>query len=288
MCKQGLVYLYRGLRCVVFRWVCWIWLLSYRGLIMCNMIFELLPCVELLPYEWALRCWVEPTGSPCYSIRSRVLTHLCLPIAFAVCRQPQQQLQLALNAWRKVTAVIKEQRLNPQPQGRGTSAGPPSSVGSGGALSSSSRRQVRHPWDLLPDEDEEQTPPKPPQQQQAAGSGHRPGEDAGDGEEEGHPLVHASLADYPRRPPWRHLVTTGDTLAPLGLLAPNEIQLAKKARDLRDLQGRFMVSDREQQPLGLATAALFAREAPPPGVLALARAQVPMTQVRGVGLAVPV
>lgn len=155
---------------------------------------------------------------------------------------------------------------------------------------SSMRRQVKHPWDLLPDDEEEHTPSKvpPQQQQQAAGSRPQSGGDAEDGEEECHPLVHASLADYPRRPPWRHLVTTGDTLAPLGLLAPNEIQLAKQARDLRDLQGRFMVSDREQQPLGLATAALFAREAPPPGLLALARAQVPMTKVRGAGHQLPV
>lgn len=51
--------------------------------------------------------------------------------------------------------------------------------------------------------------------------------------------VHASLADGPPLRPWRSLVGCGELMAPRALQAPPSALLAKRVRDLRELEGSF-------------------------------------------------
>jgi hypothetical protein len=95
--------------------------------------------------------------------------------------------------------------------------------------------------------------------------------------EDGEVLV--SLADFPQVAPWRPFVQISEILLPKGLAAPPAIQVAKRARDLRDLQGSFLMNDHEKGAQGLVESALFGRTSATGELIALARAQMPLTAV---------
>ena len=123
-------------------------------------------------------------------------------------------------------------------------------------------------------------PAASPQNPRLAAAGAHSGEAAAagrEGLEDGELLV--SLADFPQVTPWRPLLAIKELMLPRGLAAPPAVQVAKRARDLRELQGKFLLSDHEKGAQGLVGSALFTRVAAREELAALARAQMPMTAV---------
>lgn len=90
--------------------------------------------------------------------------------------------------------------------------------------------------------------------------------------------IHVSLADYPTRPPWRPLVNQWEVLAPQGLQKPPVMRIAKMTRDLRELEGQFLVKDWDGC-VGRLVLSAIKRHEPTAELKALARAEVPMTVV---------
>lgn len=77
-----------------------------------------------------------------------------------------------------------------------------------------------------------------------------PGSEAEDcsaewGEEEG-PRVAVSLADFPVGHPWRPLLQCTSVLAPQGLRRLSGLRLGRAVKDLRELEGGFVVKDAER------------------------------------------
>jgi hypothetical protein len=60
--------------------------------------------------------------------------------------------------------------------------------------------------------------------------------------------VHVSLADYPISQPWRPLTARrADVMAPRALQSVTGVALSKLVRDLRELEGKFLVQDHDRQ-----------------------------------------
>jgi hypothetical protein len=56
-------------------------------------------------------------------------------------------------------------------------------------------------------------------------------------------LVHVTLADYPVGHPWRPLLQRATVLAPQGLRRATGLRLGRAVKDLRELEGSFIVKD---------------------------------------------
>lgn len=59
-------------------------------------------------------------------------------------------------------------------------------------------------------------------------------------------VVPVSLADYPVGQPWRPLLQRAAIMAPRGLRRLSGLQLGRAVRDLRELEGGFIVKDRDR------------------------------------------
>jgi hypothetical protein len=56
-------------------------------------------------------------------------------------------------------------------------------------------------------------------------------------------VVHVTLADYPVSHPWRPLLQRAAVLAPQGLRRATGLRLGQVVKDLRELEGSFVVKD---------------------------------------------
>lgn len=72
-----------------------------------------------------------------------------------------------------------------------------------------------------------------------------------DGQEVEEAPVFVSLADFPAGPPWRPLAHRADVMALRGLQHLSGARLAKAVRDLRELEGRYIIKDKDRW--GLST-----------------------------------
>lgn len=137
-------------------------------------------------------------------------------------------LELALRGWRKVTAALAATRQ---------------------------QQQQQEPLEAQPVSAgvEQQQPQVPlPQGSNSTADGSpdtEPGSEAEDraGElgEEGS-RVAVSLADFPVGHPWRPLLQRTSVLAPQGLRRLSGLRLGRAVKDLRELEGGFVVKDAER------------------------------------------
>jgi hypothetical protein len=69
---------------------------------------------------------------------------------------------------------------------------------------------------------------------------------AAEAEEEEGPRVAVSLADFAVGHPWRPLLQRASVLAPQGLRRLSGLRLGRAVKDLRELEGGFVVKDPER------------------------------------------
>jgi hypothetical protein len=69
------------------------------------------------------------------------------------------------------------------------------------------------------------------------------GDDAADADESTGATVPVSLADYPVGHPWRALLQRRAVLAPRGLRRLSRLHLGRALKDLRELEGNFIIKD---------------------------------------------
>lgn len=139
-------------------------------------------------------------------------------VAACCCRAHWLNLELVFSGWRKVAAAAKQQQ---DPAADPVSAEMP----------------AQHEALQLPDGTQE-----------LPADGASVGECDHAGEAEGCPadedaMVHVTLADYPDSHSWRPLLQRAAVLAPQGLRRTTGLRLGRAVKDLRELEGSFIVKD---------------------------------------------
>eukprot|EP00879_Flechtneria_rotunda_P016711 GHRR01017488.1.p1 GENE.GHRR01017488.1~~GHRR01017488.1.p1 ORF type:complete len:573 (+),score=187.73 GHRR01017488.1:1758-3476(+) len=89
-------------------------------------------------------------------------------------------------------------------------------------------------------------------------------------------LVFVSLADCPVPCPWRGLLRRSEVLMPLGQHGSLGVWLAKVVRDLRELEGNYIIQDDDRGADGLLGSMVFKRRPVTPALRAMVTAQLPM------------
>ena len=174
-------------------------------------------------------------------------------------------MELALAGWRKAAAAAKQQKRHEQQsqpaQGQHemsaaggahqdaqpTPASPRTPSALDSIASTGRRKQEQQQQDALPapGDDTNTLYPAAP----AEGSCQQLGGDV-EGDPVPEPVLPVSLADYPVGHPWRPLLLRRAVLAPQGLQRLTGLRLGRAVKDLRELEGSFILKDSSRWGLG--------------------------------------
>lgn len=206
----------------------------------------------------------------------------------AACRAHWLSMELAFAGWRKAAATAKQQEWHEQQQqpAQGqhevsaagdahqdaphTPASPRTPSAPDSIASTGRRQQEQQQQEALPVASDDTNTPDPAAP--AEGSCQQLG-DVGEGDPVPEPTLPVSLADYPVGHPWRPLLLRRAVLAPQGLRRLAGLRLGRAVKDLRELEGSFILKDSDRWgPAGQGADAPWMR------LLAVAHSAARLTQ----------